>query len=61
MSYAKAAHFDEVFDLYRSALDRSTLVEVNIALVDAFADYLGIETKRVHLRSSCPTSARRPS
>jgi WbqC-like protein family len=55
MSYAKAPFFDEVFDLYGSALEAgSTLVEVNVGLVDAFADYLGIETKRTLLSELLP-------
>ena len=54
MSYAKAPHYDEVFDLYRSALDGPTLVDVNVALIDAFAKYLGIETKRVRLSELLP-------
>ena len=39
MSYARAAHFGEVFDLYRQGLETgSTPVEVNVALIEAFAN-----------------------
>jgi hypothetical protein len=55
MSYAKAPFFDEVFDLYRSTLEAgSTLVEVNAGLVDAFADYLELDARRVFLSELLP-------
>ena len=56
MSYARARHFDEVFDLYRQGLEQgSTPVEVNARRCSRrFADYLGIETKRVVLSELLP-------
>jgi hypothetical protein len=49
-SYRRAPHFDEVYPLYRQELERgATFVELTIGLIDAFADYLGIETRRVRL------------
>jgi hypothetical protein len=49
-SYKRAAHYDEVFELYRDGLERGrTLVDLNIGLIEAIAGYLGIETRRVRL------------
>ncbi|MGI8606830.1 MAG: WbqC family protein [Gaiellaceae bacterium] len=60
MSYARAAYFDEVFGLYGQALETgSTPVEVNVALIEAFANYLGIETKRVLLSELVPDFGRK--
>jgi WbqC-like protein len=60
MSYARASHFEEVFDLYGRGLEAgSTPVEVNVALVEVFADYLGIETKRVLLSELLPEFGRK--
>lgn len=48
--YARAPHFDAVFALYRDALEQGeTLVDVNIALCEAVAAYLGIGSRRVRL------------
>jgi WbqC-like protein family len=55
MAYAKAPHFDEVFELYRTSLEAgSTLVELNVGLIDEFAGYLGLGTKRVLLSELLP-------
>lgn len=48
--YARAPHFDAIFPLYRDALGRGdSPVEVNIALNEAVAGYLGIGSRRVRL------------
>jgi WbqC-like protein family len=48
--YARAPHFGAIFPLYRDALGRGeSLVEVNIALTEAVAGYLGIASRRVRL------------
>jgi hypothetical protein len=55
-SYTRAPHFDEVFPLYaREVEERERFVELTIGLVDAFADYLGIETRRVRLSELLPS------
>jgi len=49
-NYRRAAHFAEVFPLYEYALQNSpSLVELNIALIEAFSVYLGIAASRVRL------------
>lgn len=55
-SYGKAQNFDDVFRLYERGLGAGeTLVDLNIALVDAFASYLGISTRRVRLSELLPS------
>jgi len=55
-SYGRAPHFDDVFPLYsRHVESEDTLVGLNIGLIDAFASYLGIETKRVRLSELLPS------
>ena len=55
-SYARAPHFDDVFPLYRRELERGeTFVALNIGLIEAFASYLRIETKRVRLSEILPS------
>lgn len=50
MSYRRAPFFDEVFALYGAGLTAGTsLVEVNLALIESFAEYIGITSKRVRL------------
>lgn len=47
-NYTRADHFDEVFETYRAIVEpASDFVEMNIALIEAFADYLGIDAERV--------------
>jgi hypothetical protein len=54
-SYAKAPHFEEVFELYRREVERGqTFVGLTIGLIDAVAAYLGIETRRVRLSELLP-------
>ena len=54
-SYARAPHFDDVFELYRTGLEAGeTLLDVNLALLEGFADYLGIATRRVVLSELLP-------
>jgi hypothetical protein len=55
-SYARAPHFDEVFRLYSQHVESAeTLVGLNIALIEAFASYLGIDTRRVRLSELLPS------
>lgn len=54
-SYARAPHFEDVLELYRTGLEAGeTLLEVNLALLEGFADYLGIATRRVVLSELVP-------
>lgn len=47
-NYARADHFDEIFETYREIVEPATdFVEMNVALIGAFADYLGIRSERV--------------
>ena len=49
-SYRRAPHFEEIFPLYEREVEAGqTFVDLNIGLIDAFAAYLGIETRRVRL------------
>ena len=49
-SYRRAPHFDEVYALYARELEpERPFAELTIALIDAVAGYLGIETRRVRL------------
>jgi len=49
-SYRRAPHFDEVYPLYQRELDRGdSFVDLNIGLIETFASYLGIDTRRVRL------------
>lgn len=50
MNYKKAPFFDEVYPLFADAIKRNEdFVDLNIDLIETFADYLGIENKRVKL------------
>ena len=51
-NYTKARYFDEVFEFVKPILDKehSHLVNLNIALISAILEYLGIE-KEIHLSS----------
>jgi hypothetical protein len=54
-SYARAPHFEEVFSLYAREVEAAeTFVGLNIRLIDAFASYLGIDTRRVRLSELLP-------
>ncbi len=49
-SYGRAPHFEEVHALYeRELLAGESFVGLNIGLIEAFASYLGVETRRVRL------------
>jgi hypothetical protein len=49
-SYKRAPHFDDVFELYRDALEHGqSFVDLNVGLIEAIAAYLEIETRRVRL------------
>jgi hypothetical protein len=59
-SYARAPHFDDVLELYRTGLEAGeTLLEINLALLEGFADYLGIATRRVVLSELLPEFGRK--
>ncbi len=50
LAYKKAPFFEETFGLYEGAVaDATTLVDLNIALVEAVARHLHIETETVRL------------
>ena len=50
LNYKRAPYFEEIFELYRQQLDRHHhFVELNIGLIETFADYLGISCERVRL------------
>ena len=50
LNYKKAPFFDEVFTLYTKELDRShALLDLNINLIEAIAEYLNIDTQRIKL------------
>lgn len=47
-NYTRADHFDEIFDTYRTIVEPATdFVDMNIALIEACAEYLAIDTRRV--------------
>jgi hypothetical protein len=55
MSYRRAPFFDEVFALYEAGLGSGdSLVDVNLALIDACADYIGITSKQERLTQLLP-------
>lgn len=50
LNYRKAPYFQEIMSLIEPSLREATcLVDLNIRLIDALAQYLSIETKRVRL------------
>ncbi|MBD3224046.1 MAG: hypothetical protein GF313_04915, partial [Caldithrix sp.] len=51
LNYKKAPFFDEVMALYEGQLSKShdALPDLNMDLIEAIADYLSIDTKRVRL------------
>jgi len=50
MSYRRAPFFDEVLALYEAGLSAgSSLLDVNLALIESFAGYIGITSRRVRL------------
>lgn len=54
-SYGRAPYFDDVFELYRTGLEAGgSFLDVNLALLEGFADYLGIDTRRVVLSELLP-------
>ena len=54
-SYGRAPYFDDVFELYRTELEAGhSFLDVNLALLEGFADYLGIDTRRVVLSELLP-------
>ena len=55
-SYGRAEHFDDVYPLYERGVETGrTLVELNVALIEAFASYLRIGTRRVRLSELLPS------
>ena len=54
-SYGRAPYFDDVFELYRTGLEAGgSFLDVNLALLEGFADYLGIDTRRVVVAELLP-------
>ena len=54
-SYGRAPYFGDVFELYRTGLEAGdSFLDVNLALLEDFADYLGIDTRRVVLSELLP-------
>ncbi len=50
LNYRRAPYFSEIFELYREqVLRHHCFVELNIGLIETFADYLAIPTPRVRL------------
>ena len=50
MSYGRSPFFEEVFELYRAGLEAgSSPLEVNLALLESVAGYIGITSTRVML------------
>ena len=50
LSYKRAPYFDEIYPLYEAPLrSQQRFVDLNIALIEAFAAYLGISSRRVRL------------
>jgi len=49
-SYSKAPYFSEVLELYELAISiEDTFVNININLIETFADYLNINSQRIKL------------
>lgn len=47
-NYTRADHFEEIFKIYRDIVEpASEFADMNIALIEAFADYLEIDAERV--------------
>jgi WbqC-like protein family len=55
MSYGRAPYFDEVFPLYEAGLSGATPLDVNLALLESFAGYIGITSRRVRLSEVLPS------
>lgn len=56
MSYKRSPFFKEIFELYRSELTKPVgFTDLNIGLIENFADYLGINTKRARLSDLLPS------
>lgn len=50
MGYRRAPYFDEVFALYEAGLGSGpSLLDVNLALIESIADYIGITSRRLRL------------
>lgn len=55
-SYRRAPHFEEVYALYARQLEpERSFVDLNIGLIDAVAEYLRIETRRIRLSELLPS------
>ena len=49
-NYSKAKYFSEIFKLYESAIStEGTFVDININLIETFANYLNINNRRIRL------------
>lgn len=52
LNYKKTPHFNEVFELFRIEMDRTaSFTDLNINLIETFADYMDIPTRRFRLSS----------
>lgn len=50
LNYKRAPYFEEIYQIYKSQINRYVnLVDLNIGLISAFADYLNITTKTLRL------------
>jgi hypothetical protein len=55
-SYGRARHFDEVYPLYEREVEAAeTFVGLTVGLIEAFASYLAIQARRVHLSELLPS------
>lgn len=55
-SYGRAPYFDELYPLFAAELERAeTFAGLTIGLIEAFAAYLRIETRRVRLSELLPS------
>lgn len=50
MNYKKAPYFEEIFEIYKKRIEEDlSLTDLNIQLIEGFADYLKITSKRILL------------
>jgi len=60
LNYKRAPFFEEIFELYRSQLEHHhQFVELNIGLIETFAEYLEIRSKRVRLSNILKTTRKK--
>ena len=50
LNYKKSAYFEEIYSILKTQIEKSlSFTDLNISLIEAFANYLEIKTKRVKL------------